>query len=397
MGMKKRIINIFLLVCMIMCLGLSIGYYNKLNDKRTVTNFYLEDQQFTIETFNNIKGNKNSKNSYTAWKEYNNVVISNNELRKDSDVKCLIIAGNSSLVVESKKMLFDDDEIGCLIDKETAYDLFGSEKVEGNEIIYNNKKLKIRGIHNGEEHTLILQADYNFKENFDGITVDSEQNMETLSNILGIKNSGLSTSLYLTIAKLFLIVIPIMIIVPVVFKIIRNAIKEKSMPLRVVLYVLLLIIVTKIFFKIVNIKFSIPYDIIPNEWSDFNYWSNLFESYIEKAKYLVYMKKYTMDICYLNILVKCILSSILTITLFSILRKKIKIDNIKKLITLISLVFILEFIVFVKFNTGSSVEVSGTMFWLLYPYYLILNNGKSVISNYCIMKNNKKLQNVESI
>lgn len=396
MGIKKHIINIFLLICMIMCFGLSLGYYNNLNDKRSVTNFYLEDQQYTMENFSALKADEESINGYTAWKEYNNVALMNEDLGKNSTVKCLTICGNSALVVDSNKMLFQDDKIGCLIDKETAYDLFGSYNVEGNEIIYNNKKLKIRGIHKGEEHTIVVQADHTFKDNFNGITVDSKQNMETLSGVLGINNNGLNTGFYSTIAKLFLIVIPIMIIVPIVFKIIRKAIKEKSMPVRVVLYAILLFIITKIFFKIVNIRFSIPYDIIPNQWSDFNYWSSFFEDYIDKAKYILYMKKYTMDICYLNILFKCIITSLLSIVLFCILKKRIKIDSIKKFIIVIIGVFLLEFIVFVKFNTGDNIEVSGTMFWLLYPYYLILYNSKKVILSDFKLKKSEKQMIMES-
>ena len=108
------------------------------------------------------------------------------------------------------------------------------------------------------------------------------------------------------------------------------------------------------------------------------------------------MKKYTMDICYLNILFKCIITSLLSIVLFCILKKRIKIDSIKKFIIVIIGVFLLEFIVFVKFNTGDNIEVSGTMFWLLYPYYLILYNSKKVILSDFKLKKSEKQMIMES-
>ncbi|MFR5403889.1 MAG: hypothetical protein ACLTGX_12430 [Clostridium sp.] len=73
-----------------------------------------------------------------------------------------------------------------------------------------------------------------------------------------------------------------------------------------------------IFFKVTNIKISIPLDMIPNKWSDFDFWSKMGKEYKEKIEYVLYMKKYGVDIYNIENLLKSALYSIFTIILFVI-------------------------------------------------------------------------------
>ena len=66
---------------------------------------------------------------------------------------------------------------------------------------------------------------------------------------------------------------------------------------------------------------------IPNKWSDFDFWSKMGKEYKEKIEYVLYMKKYGVDIYNIENLLKSALYSIFTIILFVINLRVIKINE----------------------------------------------------------------------
>lgn len=109
---------------------------------------------------------------------------------------------------------------------------------------------------------------------------------------------------------------------------------------------------------------------IPNKWSDFNFWSNMWDEYKEKFEYVLYMKKYSIDIYNIENLLKSVLYSIFTVILFVINLKIIKINNIKMLVINNIVSVISSFIVILIIWNNYSFNINIISIWLIYPLYL---------------------------
>ena len=116
-------------------------------------------------------------------------------------------------------------------------------------------------------------------------------------------------------------------------------------------------------------KISIPLDMIPNKWSDFEFWGKLWEDYTKKVEYVIYMKKYGIDIYQIKSFTKTIFYSILSIVIFIINLKLIKIKDLKNLIVLIGILLVNTFIVISTVYWKFGFDINTTMLWLIYPLY----------------------------
>ena len=119
------------------------------------------------------------------------------------------------------------------------------------------------------------------------------------------------------------------------------------------------------FYLIVNVKFKINYNIIPNEWSNFDYWRKMITKYYERNRELLFIKKYSMDISLIDDMIRSIICSIVSIIVFFILKNRIKIINIKALLKLLIAVIFIEGFVVYKVYVHSYIPI------YLLPYYYI--------------------------
>lgn len=270
-------------------------------------------------------------------------------------------------------MLKDDLE-GCLIDIDTSYKLFGSANCIGREILYNDKKLIVRGILKNSKANMIIQAPDDSSTVLNGIIVDGTNltlnKIEDFKIKFGVNEMAINGNLYYMIAKSISFIFPILALLLILIKIIQSLFKERNKPVLVGIYFLMIVISVFIFFKVTNIKISIPLDMIPNKWSDFNFWSNMWDEYKEKFEYVLYMKKYSIDIYNVENLLKSVLYSIFTVILFVINLKIIKINNIKMLVINNIVSVISSFIAILIIWNNYSFNINIISIWLIYPLYL---------------------------
>ena len=167
-----------------------------------------------------------------------------------------------------------------------------------------------------------------------------------------------------------MMIFPIIALLLIAIKVIVYAMKAKNKPILLFIYLCMIIILGTIFLKITNIKITIPLDMIPNKWSDFDFWGNLWREYIEKFKYVMYMKKYGMDIYNIENMIMATVYSILTIILFVINLKVIKINSIRELIGINLILVLNSFVVVLLVWKKYSFDVNIPMLWAIYPLYL---------------------------
>lgn len=369
----KHIVRIILIFALIMCWGISLGYANNIGSENKTLNFYFENENYNTELIKTIK-EADPELAVVGWAEESLQSANNPDLWKiASDLDVLIIKGSSNLLVKGSN-LFADDLEGCLIDNDTSYKLFGSSNCVGREIVYNDRTLIVRGILKGSKANIMIQATEDSSQALDGLTIDGTgltlNKIEDFKMKFGINEMAISGNIYYIIAKFIALIFPIITLVLILIKVITSLFKSRNKPVLVSLYILMAIASIFIFFKITNIKISIPLDMIPNKWSDFDFWSKMGKEYKEKFEYVLYMKKYGVDIYNIENLLKSVLYSIFTIILFVINLRIIKINNIKTLIINNGVSIICSFVAILMIWDKYNFDVNITMIWLIYPLYL---------------------------
>ena len=372
-SLSKHIIKIILIFTLIMCWGISLGHANNIASENKTLNFYFENENYNTEIIKSIK-EADPELAIVGWAEEALQSANNPDLGKTaSDLDVLTIKGSSNLLVKGSN-LFTDDLEGCLIDSDTSYKLFGSSNCVGREIVYNDRTLIVRGILKGSKANIMIQASEDPSQVLDGLTIDGTDltlnKIEDFKMMFGINEMAISGNIYYMLAKLIALMFPIIALVLILIKVIASLFKSRNKPVLVILYILMTIASVFIFFKITNIKISIPLDMIPNKWSDFDFWSKMGKEYKEKFEYVLYMKKYGVDIYNIENLLKSVLYSVFTIILFVINLRIIKIDDIKTLIINNGVSILCSFVAILMIWNKYNFDVNITMVWLIYPLYL---------------------------
>ena len=398
----KHIVRIILIFALIMCWGISLGYANNIGSENKTLNFYFENENYNTELIKTIK-EADPELAVVGWAEESLQSANNPDLGKiASDLDVLIIKGSSNLLVKGSN-LFADDLEGCLIDNDTSYKLFGSSNCVGREIVYNDRTLIVRGILKGSKANIMIQATEDSSQVLDGLTIDGTgltlNKIEDFKMKFGINEMAISGNIYYIIAKFIALIFPIITLVLILIKIITSLFKSRNKPVLVSLYILMAIASVFIFFKITNIKISIPLDMIPNKWSDFDFWSKMGKEYKEKFEYVLYMKKYGVDIYNIENLLKSALYSIFTIILFVINLRVIKINDIKQLIINNGVLVVSSFVAVLIIWAKYKFDVNVAMIWLIYPLYLCGDYFIKVHGKYLIYEDevNTEIKNSDII
>ena len=362
---------------MIICWVLSIGYTNRLASVKNTFNIYFDEEEyFPADIYKMQKEEKDKGNSlvFTGWHEKEKQTVLNSNFNRRVESNIIFICGQSSLVAEGP-ILFEDDIKGCLIDEETAYKLFGSNDVIGNTIIYDSGEFIIRGIHRAMEDTIIMKAESDSKDKIQGLLIDISndgiKNIKLISERYGVKEYGVNSTVYYNLGKMCTSLLPLIILLIIVWSDLKKAIEIKDRPVLFIFSIMMIIVWIIAFFCITRYKISIPVDILPNKWSDFDYWSKFFQECMDKIKYVIYMKKYMLDIYVISYLNKIFLCTIIAIILFFVNKRNIEINSMKELFISIIALFIITFMAIYILKESIFINKSSAVIWLIYPYYLL--------------------------
>lgn len=373
----SHVIKIALVLAMIICWVLSIGYTNRLASVKNTFNIYFDEEEyFPADIYKMQKEEKDKGNSlvFTGWHEKEKQTVLNSNFNRRVESNIIFICGQSSLVAEGP-ILFEDDINWCLIDEETAYKLFGSNDVIGNTIIYDSGEFIIRGIHRAMEDTIIMKAESDSKDKIQGLLIDISndgiKNIKLISERYGVKEYGVNSTVYYNLGKMCTSLLPLIILLIIVWSDLKKAIEIKDRPVLFIFSIMMIIVWIIAFFCITRYKISIPVDILPNKWSDFDYWSKFFQECMDKIKYVIYMKKYMLDIYVISYLNKIFLCTIIAIILFFVNKRNIEINSMKELFISIIALFIITFMAIYILKESIFINKSSAVIWLIYPYYLL--------------------------
>lgn len=365
MNFKKATIDLFLIFILVTCISYGIKYKDNDNGK-ALAEFNIENRNMKAKSIEEIINSKEEDTYiFTALREEKGT-ITNKQFNKSKESNIVEITGNSSLLFNST-ILFMDDKKGCLIDKSVAYALFGSYDVKGMEIDIEGKSYTIRDVLNNEDGIAVIQS--NLEKEMELLVLDitnkDERYIENFSTKYGFENNYTTNKFYKKTSNLISLILPLIIEFMIIINMLKLIKSQKNKLIKKIILIMILFVFIYFFYLIVNVKFKINYNIIPNEWSDFDYWGEMITDYYQRNRELLFKKKYSMDILLIDDMIKSIFCSIIAIIVFFILKNRIKIINIKALLKLLIAVIFIEGFVIYKVSVNSYILI------YLLPYYYV--------------------------
>lgn len=124
-----------------------------------------------VENIRETEMEKENPVDFTAWSEVNGARVTDGDGLRGADTTVLRICGTSEYLIPYGKILQGEDKEGCLIGEKTAELLFGSHEAEGLAVLYNGRRLLVRGVLREPADVFILQES-NESAVFDRITLE---------------------------------------------------------------------------------------------------------------------------------------------------------------------------------------------------------------------------------
>lgn len=232
---------------------------------------------------------------------------------------CLICtAGNAELLFPGGNALDVGDAKGCLVDQDTARELFGSGAVIGQILDVEGEDYEIRGVLEGQKGTVVIQKTE--ETAFDTVTAAAgekrqEEIRELLEGRYGIQGDLEEWGLLCGMAKLVLYLFPLAVLVTVLGQIMKSSREAAGRG-------------EKLFWRIcfwagllgglcwTAVRVRIPSDMIPSTWSDFGFWENLWEEKIRALSFLLGMKIRMPELSYRNAFYRCVIFGFLSLLLY---------------------------------------------------------------------------------
>ncbi len=131
---------------------------------------------------------------------------------------------------------------------------------------------------------------------------DAERNevielFETTNSVGGERTDCL---IYQRLATFFVMLIPAILMFCLAGRGIAGLVKNRRRPFRLVLLCAALIITFAVFFHFFQISPSIPADLIPNTWSDFDFWRDKLAEFVTGIRHLLFQNKSEIELNYSN-------------------------------------------------------------------------------------------------
>lgn len=319
---------------MILCYSLAVFYNGKMmSDNPGTATAVLTGNRLDAKSAAEVQKAEQKQDNplqFTIWGEKENVMLSNKKYQRSSSATAVLVCNNPQLLFNGTAALAPDDKNGCLIDEKTAYDLFGSTDVAGKQLEYLDRKLTIRGLLKGidDERQLVVMQAYGEDQNLDSITVRIPEGSETetaVSEFLmrhSLEGKIMDLELLKGITRILILLLPVLFAFGIMITLLRYTREEKGQGISYYIWwgaVIVILIIT-----ILGILrfITIPKEMIPTKWSDFDFWTNLWKKKEEAFLFLIQTAKHQPQIDMILAFFHSVFFSILSIILYIISFRK---------------------------------------------------------------------------
>lgn len=309
---KKKLGGVFFLLLLIILSMQQIREVSVLKSRYVAVGIRLTDSEVTKRQVDHALKMEQDRNTdslpdYAIWRQYDKAEVKNTALGRSVKVAPMLVSGNMGLVATfpliSGNLPYGEDSKGCVIDTDTAFQLFGTESADGNTLVYHNKTYYIRGVVEAAVPVFLIQetgADIKYS-NLELLYSDQERGEEFARNFLvqnGLASDFIAIDGYFY-SKLMnaVLALPLwLLFISGVFWLMKQFLDStKSISiLRTILYggfcSILLLGFLMLLYQFAGAPFYLPEKMIPTKWSDFDHWEQqykLIKNQIIQIRYLV--------------------------------------------------------------------------------------------------------------
>ena len=320
---------------------LSFWSYHNLLELEGQVGFYYTDETMTREELEDFWENASEKEKkeiqdIALYRIEEKRMVSNCDLNRTTEAELVEVAGNMQLAAGDcllqGNFVAASDRKGCVLSKETAYQLFGTVKPIGETIwILQTEEeqihkvpYEVRGVLNRKDSLCMIQSDRDsypyIRAKAKGVPLSLVK--QRLAGLLPGETSWYSESdFYIGIGRIMRS-LPLWLLLYQFIRFVRQHIRTMGVSVwREVWKCSLVIGGIVLAFGIVKMGVRFSDDYIPTAWSDFEFWGELFRQKIEMMRILVKKEWHWEDMDMFRNLGWCMLCSMAGSTLFLSLEK----------------------------------------------------------------------------
>lgn len=260
---------------------------------------------------------------FVNWHQESGGRVSYKELNRMETVEIMAVYGRTDLIFPDCKAMDIENKTGCLISKGLAFRLFGGTDVVGNILEYNSREYEVIDIIDSDIPLFVYEL---WEEDssivLDRVTVLCIQNSPKQTKAAYDKVAGMWSlvdyqMLFYDIKIVYFIVpwilgVGLLLSIRRYKKAARKAVvnrKNRLLDHGIKYYlkknkewliwemILLLILFCMILFTVIQIK--VPLDMIPDKWSNFEFWSEFYRNKQEDMLLMRSMKRGVVDLGYI--------------------------------------------------------------------------------------------------
>lgn len=385
--LNKRILSyVGLLGITLMAWSVCLWNAQKVQQLEEIVELRYASDILTLEQIRNIqKGEAESENkllsNLIAWRQSPQKEFKNKELAKSVEGDLIEVYGQLDMLLLEDEMigqqLYEGDTVGAIITETIAYELWGSSNVEGEHFWLDDKEYTVKGILKEKTPNIIIQVDEKEDVHFSALRMKfiDKENIEEYVEILKLKynlpKGNLNNLSLKSIVLSYLAFLPGFLLgIYGIFKLYHLIYKTHHYWISALLLSVIALLISRFMIDMIQLTWNIPSYIIPNKWSDFEFWSCLAEKVRQNKKLLQAIPSFLPDIWYRKMQFSLIASFLLTIVGMGVLVRKVKIKEGKELFVISLIAIIISFIsiIFVH-KLGKEVWITRT-FWSIIPCYL---------------------------
>lgn len=266
---------------------------------------------------------------FCMWTEQEGALVRNDQISRNAEVTVMKARGSLFVIVPFPAS-FKEDESGCYLDQTAALELFGDEDVIGCEVVYQSRKLTVRGVTEDYGGLLLIYADP--MEELDRITVKLKKTESSRNQIReftvrhGLEGGILSHNLLKETAQIFPVFLPAGIMILCLYegrKRSRNArdIRDKGVGYGLLMGAFILGVAAVLCFV------DIPRDMIPTKWSDFEFFVTWKENLETDVMSYIRFPKGLAEVPYVILFIKTFLTGLGSVILLGMARRSYMISK----------------------------------------------------------------------
>lgn len=392
MGDRYKHTGIYAVGLLIAILTWSIGLSSvqRMQAYSHLAELRYDEKKLTIDQIEMIIKNEKQEDevlikSLVAWEQKSGEEVENETIGRKKQVELLKLYGETNTLLPLKKLagdnLLTDDTKGCIISKKAAYDLWGGLDVIGKPLKHGENEYVIRGVLDDETPLVILQAPRDNKETvFTGLRLSFQENDNIREEVRKFQGRyGLDEGVMIDLSHQAaiwaqLILLPGLITgLIIIFKLFMIAYMNKGDWKLFIGWLIGAIVTAIILVRLTQFKINLPIWLIPNQWSDFEFWTRTWTDIRENKTAISALPKFAPDLwgsSAVELIKRVMLISGVS---FVIAGRNLEVKNENSLFWHILLSLIITFIgVLAAYYLGFGVIMIKAL-WLIWPAYLVLN------------------------